>query len=140
MFMKLSEIKWRSALIAIASATLFMGTQASAGESELRIRINADIRANEPGVNRDATTDLVMPHIVEGLVAFKEDASIGNLLAKSVDVSPDGKTYTFVLRDGVRFHNGAPLTSADVLFAWGRYTDPKNGWRCLPDVDGETGL
>jgi peptide/nickel transport system substrate-binding protein len=58
------------------------------------------------------------------------------MLAKSVDVSPDGKTYTFVLRDGLKFSNGDPLTSEDVLFAWKRYTNPDTGWRCLPEVDG----
>ena len=52
----------------------------------------------------------------------------------------DGKTYTFRLREGVRFHNGAPLTSAEVLWSWKRYLDPKTDWRCLPDVDGRNGL
>jgi peptide/nickel transport system substrate-binding protein len=117
-----------------------IGTSVSAAEKLLRIRLNADIRSSEPGVNRDANTDIVVPHIVEGLVAYQEDASIGNLLAESVSVSEDGKRYTFKLRPGVTFHDGSKLTAQDVLFSWDRYTDPKKGWRCLPDVNGETGL
>ena len=77
-----------------------------------------------------------MLHIVEGLVAYGEDAEVRPLLAKSVDISPDGKTYTFTLRDGVKFHNGAPLTSADVLWSWQHYTAAKSGWRCASEFDG----
>ncbi|MDR6293243.1 peptide/nickel transport system substrate-binding protein [Inquilinus ginsengisoli] len=111
-------------------------TPALAGGDTLLVRLNADIRSLDPGTNRDGNTDLVQTHLFEGLVAFKEDATVGPLLAKSVDVSPDGRTYTFVLRDGLKFSNGEPVTSADVLFDWKRYTDPDTGWRCLTEVDG----
>ncbi len=62
------------------------------------MRLNGDIRTTDPGVNRDANTDAVAAHLVEGLVAFKEDTSVGPLLAQSIEMSPDGKTYTFKLR------------------------------------------
>jgi len=103
----------------------------------LRLHLKADIRSIDPGsANRDANTDGVLMHMVEGLVAYREDASVGPLLAQSMQMSPDGRTYTFKLRPGVKFHNGAPLTADDVLFAWKRYTTPANNWRCLPEFDG----
>lgn len=104
--------------------------------SPLRISITADIRSTEPGVNRDSNSDAVVLHMVEGLVAYGEDAEVRPLLAESVAVSPDGKTYTFTLRDGVKFHNGAPLTSADVLWSWQHFANPKSGWRCASEFDG----
>ncbi|MFP3701789.1 ABC transporter substrate-binding protein, partial [Burkholderia sp. SIMBA_013] len=79
----------------------------------------------EPGVNRDENTDTVMLHIVEGLVAHREDASVGPLLAREVKRSDDGMTYTFTLRDGVHFQNGATLTAQDVKWTWERYLNPK---------------
>ena len=109
---------------------------ASAGSDMLRIRLNTDIRSTDPGLNRDENTDAVVMHLVEGLVAYREDASVGPMLAKSIEVSPDGLTYIFRLRDGVTFHNGAPLSADDVLFAWKRYLDPQNNWRCLSEFDG----
>ena len=92
--------------------------------------LNADIRSTNPGVNRDGNTDSVVLHMVEGLVGYAEDGSVGPLLAEKVEISPDGKTYTFRLRKGVKFHNGATMTSADVLWSWTRYMDPKTDWRC----------
>lgn len=102
--------------------------------------LNADMRSSNPGVNRDDNTDTVVLHVVEGLVGYAEDGSVGPLLAEKVEVSPDGKTYSFTLRKGVKFHNGAELTSADALWSWNRYMDPKTDWRCLADVDGRNGL
>ncbi len=102
--------------------------------------LNADIRSTNPGVNRDGNTDSVVLHMVEGLVGYAEDGSVGPLLAEKVEISPDGKTYTFRLRKGVKFHNGATMTSADVLWSWNRYMDPKTDWRCLSDFDGRNGL
>jgi peptide/nickel transport system substrate-binding protein len=61
------------------------------------------------------------------------------LLASRIEISPDGRRYQFLLRHGVRFHNGAPLTSADVLWSWQRYLNPKTGWLCLPWFDGSHG-
>ncbi len=101
-----------------ASAITVVGP--AAAQDTLRIRLNADIRSTDPGVNRDANTDGIVWHLVEGLVALRADASIAPMLAERVDVSADGLTYTFPLRQGVRFHNGQPLTSADVAFAMQR--------------------
>jgi len=59
----------------------------------------------------------------------KEGQYIGEV-AKTWDISPDGKTWTFHLRDDIKFHNGDPLTSADVLFTMSRFTSDKstNPW------------
>lgn len=121
---------------ALALCGLLLALPAAAQETTLRARMNADIRSTDPGTNRDANTDTVVLHMVEGLVAFREDTSIGPLLAERVDVAEDGLTYTFTLREGVRFHNGAVLTSADVKFAWDRYLRRETNWRCLPEFDG----
>jgi peptide/nickel transport system substrate-binding protein len=109
---------------------------AAQAQSELRVRLNSDIRSTDPGTNRDENTDSVMLHIVEGLVAYREDTSVGPLLAQSIDRSADGFTTTFKLRPGVHFQNGATLTADDVVWSWKRFMDPATGWRCRPDLDG----
>ena len=115
-----------------------LATSASAAEPiQLRARLLSDIRSTDPGVNRDGTTDSVVMHIVEGLVALAEDTSIVPMLAASYDIAKDGVTYTFRLRRGIHFHNGALLTAGDVAWALKRYFDPATKWRCLPEVDAE---
>ena len=52
-------------------------------------------------------------------------------VASKAEASPDGLTWTITLRDGVKFHNvapvnGRPLTTDDIKYSWGRMTDPKN--------------
>jgi peptide/nickel transport system substrate-binding protein len=108
-------------------------------ETLLRTRLNADIRSTDPGTNRDANTDGVMAHIVEGLVAFRDDTSIGPMLAESWAISNDGKIYTFHLRQGVKFHNGAVMTSDDVVWSLKRWLDPATQWRCLSEF-GASGI
>lgn len=105
----------------------------------LQVTLSSDIRGTDPGVNRDANTDTVMMHLVEGLVAYREDGTPGLLLADALDISDDGLEYTFRLRDGVTFHNGEPVTSSEVVWSWERYLDPATGWTCLGDFDGSTG-
>lgn len=109
---------------------------AVAQDKVISVGINGDIRSTDPGVNRDDNTDAVMMHLVEGLVAHREDTSIAPMLASAVDVSADGLRYTFTLRDGVHFHNGQLLTAKDVQWTWQRYLDPKTQWRCLAEFDG----
>ncbi len=46
--------------------------------------------------------------------------TIGPAAAESWDVSPDGKTYSFKLRDGMVYHNGDKVKAADVKWLWDR--------------------
>ncbi len=69
-----------------------------------------------------ATRNVAM-NIFETLVIRDENMSPAPDLAKSIDVSDDGLTYTFNLRTGVKFHNGKPLTSADVVASFDRYKE-----------------
>jgi peptide/nickel transport system substrate-binding protein len=121
-------------VLALASVS---STSADASSGVLRSRLNSDIRSTDPGTNRDANTDGVVAHVVEGLVAFGEDTSIKPMLAESWDISQDGLTYTFRLRQGVKFHNGAVMTAADVVWSFKRYLDPATSWRCLSELTGK---
>jgi len=126
-----------AASVAVCAMVASLPAIAQQASDTLRLRLNSDIRSLDPGVNRDGNSDAVVSHILEGLVAFREDTSVGLLLAKSLSVSTDGLNYTFTLRPGVKFQNGAPLTASDVVFAWDRYMNPTTNWRCRPELDGQ---
>jgi peptide/nickel transport system substrate-binding protein len=55
-------------------------------------------------------------NIYDGLLFFDDEGNIEPLLAEDYGISPDGLTYTFRLRKGVKFHNGEEFTSRDVAF------------------------
>jgi len=125
----------------LALVALLFAVPAAAAEPTplLSIALNADIRSSNPGVQRDFNSDVVLQHVTEGLVALREDQTPVPMLADSVEVSPDGTAYTFRLRDGITFHDGSPLTSAEVAWSWKRYLDPATQWQCLDRFDGRSG-
>ena len=125
--------------VGLAALALWAMLGKAGAETLLRARLNADIRSTDPGTNRDANTDAVVAHIVEGLVAFRDDTSIGPMLADSWALSNEGKTYTFRLRQGVKFHNGATMTADDVVWSLKRWLDPATQWRCLSEFSA-TGI
>jgi peptide/nickel transport system substrate-binding protein len=68
------------------------------------------------GLNQQTTTMLVGGKIYEALLTFDHDLKPRPGLATEWTVSPDGLIYTFRLRNNVRWHDGRPFTSADVIF------------------------
>ncbi|MFC9222312.1 ABC transporter substrate-binding protein [Streptomyces hygroscopicus] len=62
-------------------------------------------------------TEALNGNVYEGLFKLTDDGDVEKLLAQNYKVSDDGLTYTFTLRDGVRFHSGKKLTSADVKYS-----------------------
>jgi len=80
----------------------------------------------------------VMGHVFEGLFGLGNDLNAKEELAESAEASADGKTWTFKLRAGVKFHNGDVLTSADVMASLERWrtVGPKgNGLATLTSMD-----
>jgi peptide/nickel transport system substrate-binding protein len=64
-----------------------------------------------------AIPQVLLYNVYETLVRLQPDGSITGLLASDWEVSDDGLTYTFYLREGATFHNGEPLTAEDVVFS-----------------------
>ncbi|OZI15701.1 peptide ABC transporter substrate-binding protein [Bordetella genomosp. 7] len=124
----------------LTAAVAALCATSTVAATTLRVHQDADIRSTDPGVNRDGNTDGVVLHMVEGLVGYDAKGQPQPLLAERIEVSDDGLAYTFHLREGVKFHNGKPLTADDVLWSWNRFMDPKTGWRCLSDFDGRVRL
>lgn len=63
----------------------------------------------------------------DSLVSATADGEYGPRLAESWEVSPDGTTWTFHLRDDVLWSDGEPFTSEDVLFSYNVYANPATG-------------
>ena len=64
--------------------------------------------------------EIVHYSVLEGLTKINMDGSITPLLAESWSIDPDGKSYTFKLKEGVKFHDGEAFDAADVKFSFER--------------------
>ncbi len=94
--------------------------------------ITVSIVAEPPGWDPTVSTSQeiarVMYHnVFEGLVRIDQNGDIVPALASSWETSEDGLTWTFTLQESVTFHNGDPLTPADVVAALKRAADPESG-------------
>jgi len=89
----------------------------------LKVGLQADPTSLDPQKTSLTALFHVTEHIYSMLVRLKPDLTVEPDLAEKWDISPDGKTYTFTLRQGVKFHSGKPLTSADVKYTFDRLAD-----------------
>ena len=80
------------------------------------VATSAEPTSLDPQYGEDTTTQRVVMQISDTLISVDEDMNYIPGLAETWEVSEDGLTYTFHLREGVKAHNGDTLTSEDVAY------------------------
>ncbi|SDP13733.1 dipeptide transport system substrate-binding protein [Paenibacillus sp. yr247] len=93
----------------------------------LRINSSSEPPSLDPPKGFDSTSYDILNNIMEGLYRQDKDHKLQPAIAEKVDISADGKTYTFKLRDA-KWSNGDPVTASEFEFAWKRLLDPKNAF------------
>lgn len=102
------------------------------GISESTIRTTEDWPVCiDPGVGNKFSDSIAIVNLYDSLVFPLPDGSVRPQLAVKWTVSPDGKTYTFTLRKGAKFHNGDPVTADDVEFSLQRLMKMGEGYAYL---------
>jgi len=92
-----------------------------------------DAKTLDPALDGDLSSTQALQLISNGLVSLDPSTlKVVPGLASSWEISPDGKTWTFHLRPGLKFSNGDPLTASDVAYTIDRAFSP--------DIDGKSGL
>jgi len=106
---------WTSILAAAAFA-LASGGPALAARTDLVLGVVLEPPHLDPTAGAAAAIDeIVYANVFEGLTRIGANGEVLPDLAESWTVSNDGKTYTFTLRDGLKWHDGKPVTSADCI-------------------------
>jgi ABC-type transport system substrate-binding protein len=85
----------------------------------------------DPALVRDVESAFVVQQLFRGLVRFDRALVPVPELAERIEIGPDGRSYTVRLRADARFHDGDPITAADVKYSLERACDP-----ALADGDG----
>lgn len=96
-------------------------------QNVVRVNNSAEPDSLDPWQSSASDTEAIFRNVFEGLCAYDEEGVLIPGLAESWDVSEDGRTYTFHLREGVTFHNGQAFTSADVLYTYNSLTGLDGG-------------
>src|SRR5690348_5055670 len=85
---------------------------------------NSDFVSLDPGLIQYSDGNYIAQTIFSGLVALDAKGEVADQLAASHQVSSDGLTYTFTLKDNLKFSDGTPFTSQDIVYSINRTLDP----------------
>lgn len=99
------------------------GSETAVSTADLNIMLETPVQSLDPQQATDGTSFEVIADYTDGLMQMDADGQAVFAIAESYDLSDDGLTYTFHLRDA-KWSNGEPVTAADFVFAWQRAVDP----------------
>ncbi|GHF00099.1 peptide ABC transporter substrate-binding protein [Aliiroseovarius zhejiangensis] len=113
---------------AVAGPAMAAGTHPVTGEAladsqTYTYRMLDDVKSFDPQINTDVEGSHILRDLFEGLVNSDPQGNSVPGAAESWEVSEDGLTYTFKLRDA-KWSNGDPVTAGDFVYAWRRLADP----------------
>ena len=111
------------------------GTQTKEYEDFLHLRLAEDPTTLDPAYIVDVPGGAISAKLFNGLVRFDPEANIVPDLARKWEISEDGRTYRFHLREGVRFTNGREVEAEDFVYSLGRLIDSPRSW-ILDEVKG----
>ena len=97
---------------------------ASTGEKILSVQVGPDPETIDPALNSAVDGGNMLLHSFECLLAVDENGQLVPGQAETWETSEDGLTWTFHLRDGLKWSDGSDLTANDFVYSWKRVCDP----------------
>ncbi|MCT4794532.1 peptide ABC transporter substrate-binding protein [Exiguobacterium alkaliphilum] len=104
------------------------GSEGTPDEAQvLNLLEGSDIPSLNPTLATDSVSFNVLNNVMEGLYRMDENDDPTPGMAEDVDISEDGLTYTFKIREGATWSNGEPVTANDFEYGWKEVLNPDNG-------------
>ena len=91
----------------------------------LKINLASEPAKVDPALNSSVDGACLAVNMFEGLYTYDKDGNLQPALAENTEISEDGLTYTFTLRDGLKWSDGTDLTAKDFEYAWKRAAAPE---------------
>lgn len=123
-------------IICVLLAVVMVGSLAACGSSDsassssddassgsggtLNVMLSTNVMSLDPALATDGESFEVIADCIDGLTQMDSDGAAVAAIAEDWDVSDDGLTYTFYLREDAVWSNGDPVTANDFVFAWQR--------------------
>ena len=99
-------------------------TQTAAGKKILTIQLGPDVESIDPALNSAVDGANYILFAFDNLLKMDKDGKVVPGLAEKYEVSDDQLTWTFHLRDGLKWSDGSALTAEDFVYSWQRLVDP----------------
>jgi oligopeptide transport system substrate-binding protein len=100
------------------------GQGGGGGGNSIAVNLGDVVRDLDSTTTTDSASTNILDNVMEGLHRLDPDEKPVPGQAESYDISDDGLTYTFTLRDDIKWSNGDPVTSHDFKYAWLRALHP----------------
>ena len=146
------------ATLVLAGAMALSGCGGSKSASKngkiLTVEEGPDVETIDPALNQSADGANYITMISDNLLRIDKDGKVAPSMAEKYEVSDDGLTWTFHLRDGLKWSDGSDFTANDFVYSWQRMVDPEvaapyaetvlgmvDGYKDAignPDADGNT--
>lgn len=107
-----------------AANTEATATASAEGGKELSVQIGPDPETMDPALNSAVDGGNMLLHNFECLLIVAQDGTLAPGQAESWETSEDGLTWTFHLREGLKWSDGSDLTANDFVYSWKRVCDP----------------
>ena len=115
--------------LALAGAVALSGCGGSKSASKngkiLTIEEGPDVETIDPALNQSADGANYITMISDNLLRIDKDGKIAPSMAEKYEVSDDGLTWTFHLRDGLKWSDGSDFKADDFVYSWQRMVDPE---------------
>ena len=146
--MKQRSKRVKALLLVFTTLTIALSGCGNAGDetggknsSQITVGIAQDLEDSlDPHKAEAAGTREILFNVFEGLYKPDSDGNLVPAVASGYEVSDDGLVYTFTLRDGVKFHNGNPVTAADVKSSLETCADSSSGSALIPAFSNITSI
>lgn len=100
-------------------------SEAPAAEQVLRVTLGTEPPTLDPNLATDSESVNVLRQITHPLVYFDADLNIAPGIADIPEISDDGMTITYTLREGFSYSDGEPIVAGDFVYSWKRLIDPR---------------
>jgi oligopeptide transport system substrate-binding protein len=119
-------MKWKYIVTAVTAIAVLAlsGCSAVRHPDTVSYVLEAEPSRLDPAMTTTLPENNTELQLFEGLTRLDEQDMPQPALAKSWEISPDGKTYTFHLRDGIRWSDGTAITAQDIEYSWKRVMNP----------------
>jgi oligopeptide transport system substrate-binding protein len=113
-------------LLPILTAALLATTGGVFAAGELTYVVNNESAKYDPGTTAETFAAPIIGNTFEGLIRYSPEGEVVPALAETWEISEDGLTYTFKLRDA-KWSDGQAVKASDFVYAWKRVLDPTSG-------------